>query len=319
MLRELISEDEFLHAACHVPLQKVNWQLAQNKGIDVFIRRDDLVDEHLSGNKFYKLFYNLHAAKEIGCKTIVSFGGAHSNHLYALAAAGHRFGFNTVGVIRGERPAQLTATLRDANAWGMQLHFVSRSMYRDKLSSELQQCLRAAYGDFFEIPEGGANLYGLMGAKVLGWAIQEQLKADYTSVCLASGTGNTLAGLSLGLGSQHQDQSSISKAIGFSVLKGAGDLGKSIAMQQRSADKIVNNWCLISGYHGGGYGKKLTPALSKFNRHFELETQIPLDPVYTVKMCWGVSQLIQQQYWPIGSRLVLVHTGGLQGRRGYRY
>lgn len=321
----LLSEDEFLSRALNVPLQSINWHLAQQKDVDILVRRDDLIDESLSGNKFYKLFYNLQAAKGAGHKKILSFGGAYSNHIYALAAAGRDFGFETVGVIRGERPKHLSPTLQDAERWGMQLEFISRENYREKMASELHQVapelhsyLANIYGDFYSIPEGGANAEGILGTKAIGWAIREQIGDNFSSVCVASGTGNTLAGIASGLYSDVNTSGKDSKiAIGFSVLKGDGNLGRDIYRQSQNINTCINNWRLISGYHAGGYAKKLPQAVQNFKESFERETTLLLDPVYTVKMCWGVAQLLAQDYWPRGSRLVLVHTGGLQGKRGF--
>lgn len=313
----MISEDEFLHKAQSIPLQKLTWSLAQQKGVDVLVRRDDLIDSYLSGNKFYKLFYNLRAAQALGFTQLLSFGGAYSNHIYALAAAAQQYGFKAIGVIRGERPKHLSQTLIDAEAWGMQLHFVSRADYREKCSAELSAVLRSRYGDFFEIPEGGANAYGVMGASVIGSALRQQLGTDYTAVCVASGTANTLAGLAAGL-VQSQGAQVAGSVLGFSVLKGVGDLGAQVIRQQQSIGRQTENWRLISGYHCGGYAKKLPDAVRQFMADFERNTHCKLDPVYTLKMCWGVAQLLQQNYWSRGSRLILVHTGGLQGRRGFK-
>jgi len=315
-LIQLISEDEFLNRAYQIQLQQVSWSLAQQKGIDVFFRRDDLIDSHLSGNKFYKLFYNLHAAKNLGYQQLLTYGGAYSNHIYAAAMAAKLYGFDIIGVIRGERPKVLSPTLSDAESVGMKLHFVSRLDYRDKNDQNLCEQLKHLYGDFFEIPEGGANTYGAMGAKVLGNAIRQQIKADYTSICLAAGTANSLAGISAGVVQTCLSEPN-QNVLGFSVLKGDGDLGAQVIHHQKMINASTNNWRLISGYHCGGYAKKLPPYLREFMRSFEHETGIPLDPVYTVKMCWGIAQLIVRDYWPRSSRLVLVHTGGLQGRRGF--
>lgn len=314
----LLSEDEFLARAEKISLQTLHWNLATEKGVEVLIRRDDLIDEHLSGNKFYKLFYNLHAAKAAGYKQILSFGGAYSNHLYALAAAAKSYGFTAIGVVRGERPKQLSATLQDAEAWGMKLHFVARTAYRERGSLALSGDLKSTYGEFFEIPEGGANSYGIMGTKVLGSAIYQQVKSDYTSVCLACGTANTLAGVAAGL----QQLGSTGKVLGFSVLKDSGcdgdqSLGNQLIHHQKTINEAASNWRLISGFHGGGYGKKLPVDMLKFMHEFEQKFNIQLDPVYTLKMCWGVAQLLKKNYWPRGSRLILIHTGGLQGRRGF--
>jgi 1-aminocyclopropane-1-carboxylate deaminase len=326
----LISEAEFLQRAINVPMQILQWDLARRKDVEVIVRRDDLVDSSLSGNKFYKLFYNLQQAKACGQKKVLSFGGAYSNHLYALAAAGRNFGFKTVGVIRGERPPQLSPMLQDVANWGMQLHFISRAEYRQltrptvtgippQHENVAYKSLLDIHGDFYSIPEGGANSEGLRGAKVIGWAIEQQRKADYAAICLACGTGNTIAGVAAGIGTAEMaadNTTEVAKVIGFSVLKGNGDLGQQIIKQQENVGFKSNNWRLISGYHAGGYAKKLPSAVQAFQQKFERETKLLLDPVYTLKMCWGVAQLLKLNYWPRGSRLVLVHTGGLQGRRG---
>jgi 1-aminocyclopropane-1-carboxylate deaminase len=321
MVKTLISEDEFLHKSRGVTIQPLNWELAIAKGIEVLVRRDDLVDAACSGNKFYKLFYSLQAARVAGYTKLLSFGGPYSNHLYALAAAGARYGFNTVGVIRGERPKEMSETLVDAERWGMKLHFVSREQYRLATglwagleASELKEILSKAHGDFYLIPEGGAE--GVRGTAVMGWAIKQQLgemPARQTQVCLACGTGNTLAGIAAGMAGSE------ACVAGFSVLKGEGDLGRRIIDQQNVIASLTGNWRLISGYHGGGYGKRLPAMIHGFGRDFESATGLKLDPVYTLKMVWGVAQLMQQNYWQKDSRLLLIHTGGLQGRRGFDY
>lgn len=306
------SSEELEKVAAKVPLQPVQNKVLAAAGIELLVRRDDLIDPQLSGNKFYKLFFNLCDARAQGFTRLLSFGGAYSNHLYALAVAGKRYGFSTLGVIRGERPAQLSPTLIDVEAYGMQLIFVSRADYRDKSEPEMIAQLQIKYGDFYLIPEGGANLAGARGMQVLGQALEQQLKGDYTAVCIASGTGTSLAGLAAGI-------DSTKPAVGFSVLKGGGNLGDSVAAtyNQLRAHDCAANWRLVSGFHSGGYGKKIPEYLSQFWQEFERDTGILLDPVYTVKMLWGLVSLAQQGYWPRGSRVVAIHSGGLQGRRGF--
>jgi len=306
------SVDELLGVARKVPVQQVVHETFTDAGIDVLVRRDDLIDQQLSGNKFYKLFFNLRAAREQGFTRLLSFGGAYSNHLHALAAAGNRYGFNTLGVVRGERSTQLSPTLSDAEAWGMQLVFISRTDYRDKSEPELLAELQSRYGDFYLIPEGGANLAGARGMQLLGQALEQQLKGDYTAICMACGTGTSLAGLAAGI-------DSTKLAIGFSVLKGEGGLGESISTTYRQLcdSDVAANWRLITGFHAGGYGKKHPEYLSQYWQNLERNSGIPLDPVYTLKLFWGINSLAQQGYWPRGSRIVAIHSGGLQGRRGF--
>lgn len=306
------SEVDLLSVASKVPVQRVEHKTFADAGIELLVRRDDLIDPELSGNKFYKLFFNLRIAREQGFVRLLSFGGAYSNHLHALAAAGKRYGFSTIGVVRGERPVQLSPTLTDAEAWGMKLIFISRADYRDKSEPELLAGLRSRHGEFYLIPEGGANLQGAQGMQLLGQALEQQLKGDYTAVCVACGTGTSLAGLAAGI-------DSTKPALGFSVLKGEGGLGEVISTTYRQlrASDATANWRLITGFHAGGYGKKHPEYLSQFWQDFERNSGIPLDPVYTVKMFWGISSLAQQGYWPRGSRIVAIHSGGLQGRRGF--
>src|SRR5690606_27169698 len=176
------SREDFFAKACEVPLQNSTTNVLAAYGIELLVRRDDLLDSQLSGNKFYKLFFNLHEAKKHGQSRLLSFGGAYSNHLHALAAAGQRYGFKTIGVVRGERPAQLSPTLTDAQNWGMQLVFISRREYGDKHETQILEILRNQLGDFYWIPEGGANLAGARGMQLLGASLEQQLNADYTAV-----------------------------------------------------------------------------------------------------------------------------------------
>lgn len=301
-----------LDVASKVPLQQVVSKTFTDAGVELLVRRDDLIDPALSGNKFYKLFFNLRDAYAQGLTRLLSFGGAYSNHLHALAAAGNRFGFSTLGVVRGERPAQLSPTLSDAVAWGMKLVFIGRTEYRQKSEPELIADLKARYGEFYLIPEGGANLAGAQGMQQLGLSLERQLKGGYTAVCIACGTGTSLAGLAAGIDANKP-------ALGFSVLKGEGGLGGDVAAlyNQLCPAQAAVNWRLISGFHAGGYGKKHPDYLVRFWQDFERESGIPLDPVYTVKMFWGISVLVRQGYWPRGARIVAIHSGGLQGRRGF--
>lgn len=290
--------------ASTVPHDPVHWPTLSRLGLEVLVRRDDLVHDALPGNKFYKLHHNLRQAHGEGYTQIVSFGGAHSNHLHALAAAGHHYGFVTHGLVRGDRPKQLSPTLQDVKALGMILHFVPRSLYREGAEVTLAQ-LRKRYGAMYSVPEGGANALGCLGAQEIARALESKLQGAYDAVCVACGTGSTLAGIASALPADKA-------ALGFSVLKGEGSLGAQVARQTEST-----NWRLISGFHGGGYGRKLKANLRQFWHRFEGDSGLMLDPVYTLKMFWGMEQLALRGYWRKGSRLVAIHTGGLQGRRGF--
>lgn len=296
--------------ALTVPHEPVHWPALSRLGLEVSVRRDDLVHDALPGNKFYKLHHNLLQAQQEGYTQVVSFGGAHSNHLHALAAAGRLYGFVTHGVVRGERPSQLSPTLLDLEGLGMALHFVPRSLYRDSAEATLRQ-LRKHYGAMYAVPEGGANALGCFGAQEIARAIEHKMQGAYDAVCVACGTGSTLAGIASALPAGKI-------ALGFSVLKGEGNLGAWVAHHSKASNwPKASNWRLISGFHGGGYGRRLKPNLHQFWHRFERDSGLMLDPVYTLKMFWGVEQLALRGYWPRGSRLVAIHTGGLQGRRGF--
>jgi len=303
--------------ANQVPMKQLDWPTTEQCGITVTVRRDDLIHPLLSGNKFYKLFLNLFEARKQGLDTILSFGGAYSNHIHALAAAGKEYGINTIGVIRGEQATELSPTLKDARDWGMTLKFVDRQTYRLKTDPTVLADLSNEFGDFYVVPEGGGNLLGAQGCQLITQATIQALDGEFDAICVACGTGSTLAGIVSALPTGK-------KAYGFSVLKGAGKLESEIGdlitqlnpSPSPSPSQTTKNWQLISGYHGGGYAK-LKPELIKLIQRFEAMAGFQLDPVYTAKLFWGIEQEALKDRWPRGTRLVVVHSGGLQGRRGY--
>lgn len=271
------------------------------KGISLFIKREDLLHPFVSGNKFRKLKYNLIQAKLENHNQIITFGGAFSNHIAATAFACKENSLQSVGIIRGEElelKIHHNPTLQFAQECGMKFEFVSREMYRNKTEDSFLKSLQIKYGKHFLIPEGGANAYAVQGCE----EILETQDAEFDYVCCAIGTGTTIAGL---IYSANSNQ----KILGFPALKG-DFLQKDIC---KFANK--NNWDLISEYHFGGYGK-VTPELIEFINKFYRDTKIPLDPVYTSKMVYGVLDLIKDNYFPENSKILLIHTGGLQGIKG---
>jgi 1-aminocyclopropane-1-carboxylate deaminase len=268
--------------------------------ISLFIKRDDLLHPHISGNKFRKLKYNLVAAKAQNKTKLLTFGGAFSNHIVAVAATGTEFGFETVGLIRGEELAtQIDANpiLKFARDCGMELEFISRENYRQKNDPALLLHWQKKYGDFYLLPEGGTNDLAIKGCEEILSAANQ-----FDFICCAVGTGGTISGL---INSAQPNQ----KIIGFPALK--GDF-----LQEDIRNFTHNkNWELCSDYHFGGYGK-ITPELIRFMNDFNAQHQIPLDPIYTGKMVFGVLDLIQKKYFPEGAKILLIHTGGLQGIRG---
>ncbi|WP_245705074.1 1-aminocyclopropane-1-carboxylate deaminase/D-cysteine desulfhydrase [Flavobacterium omnivorum] len=269
--------------------------------ISVQIKREDLIHPFVSGNKFRKLKYNLLQAKAENQKTLLTFGGAFSNHIAAVAFAGKERGFKTIGIIRGEELAQKVnenPTLLFAQKCGMQLEFISREEYRLKSELSFIENLKHKFGNFYLIPEGGTNALAIKGCE----EIITHEDADFDYICCSIGTGGTISGL-INSALPHQ------KVLGFPALK--GDFLKEEIRNFAQNE----NWELISDYHFGGYGK-INAELVLFINHFYAENQIPLDPIYTGKMVFGVIDLIQKNYFPAESKILMIHTGGIQGIQG---
>ena len=288
------------------PLQQLHDKLFEEKGVEVFIKRDDLIHEHVQGNKWRKLKYNLYKARLNKQNTLLTFGGAYSNHIYATAAAAKLFHFKAIGIIRGEEPQIKSDTLLFAASQEMELYYMDREMYRQKDESANIESLRVQIGDFYYIPEGGTNVHALEGVE----EIVEELSQPFDYVCTACGTGGTLAGLVAGLRGDK-------KAIGFSSLKGDDTLTEKVNELVKAYIGVeFTNFCINFDYHFAGYAK-VKPDLIEFIKHFKNKFGIRLEPVYTGKMFYGLFDLIQKDYFPKGSRIVALHTGGLQGLSGY--
>jgi len=276
--------------------QKLHIQFPNS--ISVTIKREDLLHPVVSGNKFRKLKYNLLQAKAENKKRLLTFGGAFSNHIAAVAFAAQEQGFQSIGIIRGDElrdKIESNPTLQFAQECGMQLEFVSREAYRLKNEAAFLADLQLKFGDFFLIPEGGTNALAIKGCQEI--LTEEDREFDY--ICCAVGTGGTISGI-INSALPHQ------KVLGFPALK--GDF-----LQDEIRIFVQNeNWELITDYHFGGYGK-VNEDLIHFINQFYIENQIPLDPVYTGKMVFGVMDLIQKDFFPADSNILLIHTGGLQG------
>ncbi|WP_040281163.1 1-aminocyclopropane-1-carboxylate deaminase/D-cysteine desulfhydrase [Psychroserpens damuponensis] len=267
----------------------------------VFVKPDYLNHETVSGNKLRKLKHNLIEAKNEGKNTILTFGGAYSNHISAVASAGQLLGFKTIGVIRGEElvsKIETNATLSYAQSCGMTLKFVSRDNYRDKTNSDFILKLRDEFGDFYLLPEGGTNALAIKGCE----EILTEADKDFDFICCAVGTGGTISGL-INAALPHQ------KIIGFPALKG------DFLSQEITKFVSNKNWELITQYHFGGYGKVNTTLIEYIN-DFKATTSIALDPIYTGKMMFGIYDLIEKGYFPKTSKILAIHTGGLQGVEG---
>jgi len=276
-------------------------QLFEQSELKVLLKPEYLNHPWISGNKWWKLKYNLEEAVGNQHTTLLTFGGAYSNHIYATAAAAKETGLKSIGIIRGEEVQPLNRTLAFAKSCGMKLHFVSREEYRHKTEEAFIQKLQDRFGDFYLMPEGGTNELAVKGVTELGSALLDEV--DFDHLCLPVGTGGTMAGL------VHSFKGK-KNVLGFSVLKGGDFLNEEI---KRWTGGLFSNWNIVEDYHFGGYAKT-TPELMNFISAFEKQHKIPLDQVYTAKMMFGVFDLVQRGFFKNGSTIVILHTGGLQGK-----
>ncbi len=284
--------------------------LLDEKNIEVSVLRDDLNHPIIQGNKFWKLKYNISNAQKKGNSTILTFGGAYSNHILAVAQAGKEFGFKTIGIIRGEENLPLNFTLKTATELGMQLQYIDRTTYKIKHTQDFKDYLRNIYGAFYLIPEGGTNYYAVNGCMEI---IKDSSLYDY--VCCPIGTGGTISGITIANKNQ-------SKVIGFPALKN-GDFLKdevhsqinSVTQDEELTDILMESFSLQTDYHFGGYAK-INDELINFVREFNSIHGFKWDLIYNGKMAFGVFDLIKKNHFPKGSKILLVHTGGLQGING---
>lgn len=264
-----------------------------------------MIHPHISGNKWYKLYYNLLEAKKLKTDPLLTFGGAYSNHIYATAAAGKEFNFKTIGIIRGEEHLPLNPTLQFAKECGMEINYVDRSKYRNKTDTNFIKELKNKYGKFYLLPEGGTNALALKGCS----EIIDTINIEFDYICTPCGTGGTLAGLICGLNPTQ-------KAIGFSVLKGGAFLLDDVKKHiQNYNGNEYKNWNINLDYHFGGYAK-LTKELISFIQEFEKEFKIPIEPIYSGKMFYGLFDLIKKGAFKKEKTIIALHTGGLQGLKG---
>lgn len=287
-------------------IQQIFLPELEEKNLELFIKREDLLHTLISGNKYRKLFYNIEFAKKNKYKQLLTFGGAYSNHILATAAAGSEFGFKTIGVIRGEELGKNlentfanNPTLKAAYDLGMEFHFVTRSDYRLKDTPVFLEIIDKLFPGSYILPEGGTNELAVKGCE----AILNMSTDCYDYICLAAGTGGTIAGV-INAAKPHQ------KVIGFPALK--GDFLQSEIEKYSNDNK---NWELSLDYHFGGYAK-INEELITFMNSFTNNTSILLDPVYTGKMVYGVLDKIKNNYFPKNAKILLIHTGGLQGIKG---
>ncbi len=278
-------------------------ELFVQKQVSVSVLRLDKIHPLVSGNKLFKLHYFLEEAVNSGHKTIITFGGAYSNHLAATAYACKVLHLKSIGIVRGEKPDKLSHTLQQCLQDGMQLQFISRKEYATKHDPVFISGLEASFGKCTVIPEGGYHPLGAKGAALIMDLIKDNI---YTHVCTATGTETTLAGILM-----------VAKAeqtvIGIPVLKGMTD-NKIRIKQLTQQQEEFKNLSIFNNYHFGGYAKK-NDSLIEFMNHCWLHYRLPLDFVYTAKMFFGIIDRIKADAFLKGSKILCLHTGGLQGNK----
>ena len=302
-----LPSSDWLPQASLEPLQ-LDW--LTRAGIEVAILRLDRIDPLISGNKWFKLIEHLKTADLAGAEGIISLGGAHSNHLHALAAAGKRLGFKTVGLLRGH--AQQTPTVKDLQAFGMHLHWLGFAGYRARHAADFWVPWQAQYPTLRAVPEGGGGLAGALGCKVLKAQVCAQLSNlgwdDYHGWWLACGTGTTLAGLVLAEAGEHP-------VYGALAVPEDHGVAPQVEMILHEAGLGPGGYELIDASRGGF--AKVDPTLLAFIEQTEQVSGVPLEPLYTGKALLALKQRIEAGRFAHGTRLVFVHSGGLQGRRGF--
>jgi len=286
------------------PITQIKNSLLSEKKIELFVKRDELIHPYIQGNKWRKLKYNILEAEKNNQNTLLSFGGAYSNHLHALAAIGNQLNLNTIGIIRGQAPEQLNPCLEDLIDWGMQLKFVTRQEYKQKNSDEFINNLKNEFADFYLIPEGGNNAAGIRGCAEL----LDELDENYDVICCEVGSGTMFSALI------QNNRKKNTSYLGFAVMKNT-QLDKEIKDNLTSHTNSTD-WQINHHYHFGGFAKTSTE-LNNFIKNFKDENNIQLEPVYSGKMLWGILDLIENDYFKPGTRILSIHGGGLQGLRGY--
>ena len=303
--------------------ERVNWSVSEHAGVDLWVRRLDAIPGPSPGNKAWKLHWHLEKAQQTVSKSLLTFGGPWSNHLHAVAAAGRVRGIRTIGVVRGERPSNeddLTVTLRDCEAWGMTLFFVSRAEYAEKHTDFFKAWLRDQFGNPWVVPEGGADAWGVMGSQKL--IEPDDINTPWDAILVAAGTGTTAAGMALGLrGSCPLIVCSALK--GWKPLEAIQTLIQSTVNDGLWADDLLGNIASWEDAHEGGFAKRSAELMACMNA-WEDETHIELDAVYTGKLVLALKRRLEMDlvnrpaFLSRGARILMLHSGGLQGNRSWK-
>jgi 1-aminocyclopropane-1-carboxylate deaminase/D-cysteine desulfhydrase-like pyridoxal-dependent ACC family enzyme len=289
----------------HIPSTLIQHPLLDQLKVEMEVMRLDQVHPKVSGNKFFKLKYNLAEALKQNHRQVLSFGGAYSNHIYATAAAANLVGLQFIGIIRGELLDSQNPTLRHAKAAGMILKGISRESYRDKTNPKFLDQLRQELGEFYQIPEGGTNALAIQGTT----EILSSSQFNFSHLATPIGTGGTFAGLANSILPQQE-------LLGISALKGEGIQEEMKQLLHTYRIQSKGSLSIWTQYHHGGYAK-WTSELIEFIHWFWESFGILLDPIYTGKMAFACWDLLQKKYFKPGSRILLIHTGGLQGNLGF--
>jgi 1-aminocyclopropane-1-carboxylate deaminase len=287
----------------NTPVQEISHPILERAGVRVWIKREDLNHPAVAGNKWWKLKYNLEAAILAGHDTVLTFGGAYSNHIYATAPSASALKLRSIGVIRGEETLPLNATLQFAASHGMILQYVSRTDYREKESMHFLERLKRKWGSFYLIPEGGTNMLAVKGCAEFADTQLSDLQFDHLFVPV--GTGGTIAGLICGL----HDTRNI---VGVAVLKEGEFLKEDVRkLTEEFSGRAYSRWSILTQYHHGGYAKT-NPRLMSFISEMNEVCRLPLDQVYTGKMLWAAFREIESGGIRRGDRVLILHTGGVQ-------
>ncbi len=289
-----------------IPIMPIENEITERHRIRLRLKREDLIHPDISGNKWWKLKYNIEAAISSKKTCLLTFGGAYSNHLLATAAVGYAKGLKTIGIVRGEKIEPLNPTLdKVSNKYKMRLIFINRTAYREKNVVELLREIGIEEDEVYTIPEGGTNALAIKGCK----EILNGIGDDSDFICCSCGTGGTISGLIAGA---HKKKF----ILGFSALKGDFLINDVSQLLKNEHHEHTNNWEIRTDYHFGGYAK-FNPDLIDFINQFKDDFNISLDPIYTGKMMYGIFDLIDKGFFPENSTITAIHSGGLQGILGF--
>lgn len=283
-------------------VQPINDELLYEKNVPIDILRLDRIHPVISGNKWFKLKYHLQEALQQNKKGILTFGGAYSNHLVATALACQQANLASIGIIRGEAPAIPSATLQEVQEYGMQLEFISREAYSDEAA--ITPALQEKYPDYFIVPQGGQSHFGVLGAAEI---LQLAPIESYSHICCATGTGTMLAGL-VHAALPHQ------QVIGICSLKMPDGENNTLNTFVKPYSANLKKYTIFYDYHFGGYARKTDELISFMNSIYQ-KHELPTDFVYTGKLLFGILHLVKNDHFQPGSRILMVHSGGLQGNR----